>query len=126
MFVVGVVVAHPPSNSAKIPINGITVVAPLAFGAVNALLFPTRNEAKDRRDDVKNRTDHLKLFDVEAERLEEVDNLLQRRIVGGGRGQLHNDAGGKHDATKGGNNLGPICGDPVPDIHINLLRRSQP
>jgi hypothetical protein len=62
-------VAHPPSIMAKVAINGITVVAPLAFGAVNALLFPAGNEAKDRRDDIEDRTDHLNLFDVESDTL---------------------------------------------------------
>ena len=69
--------AHPPRLRAKIAINGITVVAPLTLGAVNALFFPTRNKAKDRRDDVKYRTDHLKLFNIETDALEKIDYLFE-------------------------------------------------
>ena len=47
-----VVLAHPPSISAKVAINGITIVAPLAFNLVNALLPPAGNKAKERCDDL--------------------------------------------------------------------------
>lgn len=68
--------AHPPRLRAKIAINGIAVVFPITLKPVNTLFFPTRNEAKDRRDDVKYRTDHLKLFDIETDALEEIDYLF--------------------------------------------------
>ncbi len=61
--------AHPPRLRAKIAINGVTVVAPIALCPIDALLAPTGDEAKDRCNDVKYRTDHLKLFNVETERL---------------------------------------------------------
>ncbi|NDF51985.1 MAG: hypothetical protein EB116_18245 [Betaproteobacteria bacterium] len=100
--------AHPPSIRAKIAINGITVIAPLALGTINALLFPARNEAKDRRDDVEDRTDHYVLFDVQTNTLQEVDNFLKERVISGCGGQLDNDACGQNNTANGGNNLGPV------------------
>jgi acetoacetate decarboxylase len=112
-----VVLAQPPRLRAKVSINGRVIVAPLALNLVNALFPPTGDEAKNRCDDVKYRTDHLKLFDVQPDTLQEIDNLLKQAVVLWSRGQFYNDASGQNDATNSGNDLGPISSNPVPYVH---------
>ena len=72
-----VVLAQPPRLRAKVSINGRVIVAPLTLNFVNTLFPPTGDEAKNRCDDVKYRTDHERLVNLQTNRLEEVDNLFK-------------------------------------------------
>ncbi len=64
MFVTGVVVAQPPRLITQIAVNSITVLAPIAFKVLRALVFPTWDDAKHGCDDLKDCTQHKRLFDI--------------------------------------------------------------
>ena len=108
MFVTGVVVAQPPRLTAQIAVNSIAVLAPIAFEVLCSLLFPTRNNAKHCCDDLKDCTQHKRLFNIQSDCLEEVYDLFQERVIRWGRCEFNNDASSKNDATNSGYDLLPV------------------
>jgi len=108
VWVTGVVVAHPPRLTAQITLNSFAILAPLAVSVLSPLLLPPRNDAKHCGDDLKDCTQHNKLFNIQPDCLEEVYDLFQERIVRWGRCEFNNDASSKNNATNSGYDLLPI------------------
>jgi hypothetical protein len=99
VWVTGVVVAQPPRLTAKIAIDSFAIVAPLVLKVLSALLLPTWNDAKDGCDDLKDCTQHKRLFNIQSDCLEEVYDLFQERIIRWGRCQFNNNASSKNDTA---------------------------
>jgi len=76
VWVTGVVVAQPPRLTAKIAIDSFTIVAPLVLKVLSALLLPTWNDAKDGCDDLKDCTQHKRLFNIQPNCLQEINDLF--------------------------------------------------
>jgi hypothetical protein len=108
VFVTGVVVAQPPRLARQITLNSFAILAPIAFEVLCSLFFPTWNDAKHGCDDLKDCTQHKRLFNIQSDCLEEVYDLFQERIVRWGRCEFNNDASSKNDATNSGYDLLPI------------------
>jgi hypothetical protein len=106
--VTGVVVAQPPRLATQITLNSSAVITPLAFDVLSSLLLPTWNDAKYCCDDLKDCTQHKRLFNIQSDCLEEAYDLFQERIVRWGRCEFNNDASSKNDATNSGYDLLPI------------------
>jgi hypothetical protein len=106
--VTGVVVAHPPRPTTQITLNSIAVIPPLTLDVLCSLFFPTWNDAKHCCDDLKDCTQHKRLFNIQSDCLEEVYDLFQERIIRWGRCEFNNDASSENDATNSGYDLLPI------------------
>ena len=108
MFVTGVVVVQPPRITRQITVDSFAILAPIVFKVLCSLFFPTWNDAKHGCDDLKDCTQHKRLFNIKSDCLEEVYDLFQERIIRWGRCEFNNDASRKNDATNSGYDLLPI------------------
>jgi hypothetical protein len=106
--VTGVVVAQPPRLTTQITLNSFAILTPITFDVLSPLLLPTWNDAEHGCDDLKDCTQHKRLFNIQSDCLEEVYDLFQERIVRWGRCEFDNDASSKNDATNSGYDLLPI------------------
>lgn len=113
-----VVVAQPPRLRSEIGIDSFPISFPIRASLVNLTLFLIRNQTKELGYNLQDSGQDSHLLDLEPNALEEVDDLFQNRIVLGGRGELHNDAGRKDNSAHSRHDFRPVLSQPVPDLHL--------